>query len=533
MISFNRKFSTKHRITLCVVSALLLSAGWLGAGALPMFVAFVPLMLISAQYSGSWRDTLRMAGWAYLAFVLWSAMNIWWVWKASPLGPIVATVVSAFWNTLPFVLYHIFSKYAPKGLAYILLVTGWIATEFIYIKAPVMSFPWLTLGNGFTEDVWAVQWYEYTGVLGGSLWVLTVNVLAMQALITFKKRMWVAATVALFAPMALSLVLYHANSPEGRRYTSLDAVTVSTLQPNVDCYEKFDTSAEWQQDNLCDLLAEVPDSAEVVLMPETSLAVMLQEGSPFVPAVAERIADSLRLHNPEATVIAGCESVRYYGTVKGSPTARRMRGGSHYYDIYNTAVGIDTALTMPRHHKGKLVIGVESIPAWFRDGGIFEVDLGGTAGQLGYGKSAEPILCGGAMVAPAICYEGLYGDYMGEYARNGAEMMAVISNDGWWGNTPGHRMLFALCRLRAVEHRRDFARSANTGVSGFITMRGDDLQRLGWERRGVLTENLRLNPETTLYTRYGDWIGRLSLYIAALCLLYFVAYLSKKRFYLD
>ncbi len=535
MISLKRQLKTRHKLILSVVSALLLSAGWLGAGGFPMFVALVPLMLVSAQYSGSWRDTLRVAGWAYLSFSLWSAFTIWWVWKASPLGPIVSTVVSAFWNTLPFVLYHLLSKYAPKGLAYILLISGWIATEYIFIKAPVMSFPWLTLGNGFAEDTWAVQWYEYTGILGGSLWVLTVNVLAMQALITAKKRMWVAATLALFIPMGISLVLYDVNKPSGKLYTSREAVTASVIQPNVPCYEKFDTSVEKQQENLCDLLSQVPDSATVILMPETSLGIMLRHGAPYSAPVIDRIADSLRGGKAGATVIAGCETVQYYGETKGSPTARKATGYDvpFYYDYYNSAIGIDTTLNVPIHHKGKLVIGVESIPAWFRDGGIFEVDLGGTAGQLGYGATAEPFEAGGAKVAPAICYEGLYGDYMGEYARNGADLFGVISNDGWWGNTPGHRTLFALCRLRAIEHRRDIVRSANTGVSGFITARGDDRQRLEWEQRGVLTEQVRLNPELTFYTRFGDYIGRLSLYIAGLCLLYFIAYLSKKKFYLN
>ncbi len=535
MISLKRQLTTRHRLVFSIVSALLLSSAWLGAGCFALFVAFVPLILVSAQYSGSWRDTLRFAGWAYLTFSLWSAFTIWWVWKASPLGPIVSTVVSAFWNTLPFVLYHVFSKYAPKGLAYILLVFGWIATEFIFIKAPVMSFPWLTLGNGFTDDTWAVQWYEYTGILGGSLWVMAVNVFAMQALITAKKRMWVAATLAIFIPMGISLIIYDINKPAGKLATSRETVTASVIQPNVPCYEKFDISRLTQQDNLCELLSEVPDSAAIVLMPETALGIMLQDKAPYASPVIDRLADSLAVQNPDAMVIAGCEAVRHYGAAKLSPTARKQTqyGQTRYYDIYNSAIGIDSARNVQIHHKGKLVIGVESIPAWFRDGGIFEVDLGGTAGQLGYGPTAEPFTHGPVKVAPAICYEGLYGDYMGEYARNGANLFGVISNDGWWGNTPGHKMLFALCRLRAIEHRRDIVRSANTGVSGFITSRGDDVQRLGWEERGVLTADVHLNPVQTVYTRYGDYIGRLSLYIAGLCLLWFIAYRSKKKHYLD
>jgi apolipoprotein N-acyltransferase len=186
------------------------------------------------------------------------------------------------------------------------------------------------------------------------------------------------------------------------------------------------------------------------------------------------------------------------------------------------------------HHKGKLVVGVETIPAWLRKAGNrFAIDLGGTFGQLGIGKSCKPFEHNGKKVAPAICYEGLYSNHMAEFVRNGAEALFVVSNDGWWGNTPGHKYLFAFCRLRAIELRRDVARSANTGVSGFITMQGEDVARMEWDNRGVLTHDVRLNDKQTFYAQFGDYIGRLSLYVALLCLLYFVAYTAKKKFYLN
>jgi apolipoprotein N-acyltransferase len=122
---------------------------------------------------------------------------------------------------------------------------------------------------------------------------------------------------------------------------------------------------------------------------------------------------------------------------------------------------------------------------------------------------------------------------MGEFVRNGAEALFVVSNDGWWGNTLGHRYLFAFCRLRAIELRRDIARSANTGVSGFITMFGEDKGRMEWEERGVLTSEIRLNKRVTFYAKYGDYIARIASLISLLCLLYFVAYCAKKRFYLN
>lgn len=531
MIQFKRQFSKKTKLVLCLASALLLSLSWWGASCITLFIGLVPLLLVSAQYTASWRDTLSMLGWATLTFVLWNAATVWWIWFATPIGPVVATSVSTWWSLIAFMAYHIVSKHAPKAVAYITFITVWISTEYIYTQAPVTSFPWLTLGNGFVDDTWAVQWYEYTGVFGGSLWVLLSNILSFEALLTMHKRAWIAATLTIVTPIAISLGLYQFGRYNEEGYNTLDKCTVSVIQPNIPCYEKFNTDPQWQQDNLITLLGEVPDSAEFALMPETALAEMINDQRPELSPVVNRISDYLRHNLPNTMVISGGETLRSYGALRGSETARKR--GAHYIDIYNSSLGIDTTSRVQIHHKGKLVIGVESTPAWLREGNRFAIDLGGTLGQLGIGDTTIPFAHNNKKVAPAICYEGLYGNHMAGFTREGAEALFVVSNDGWWGNTLGHKFLFAFCRLRAIELRRDIARSANTGISGYITMYGEDKERLLWDEKGVLTSDIRLNNRVTLYAKHGDYIARISLLIAALCLLYAIAYAARAKFYLN
>lgn len=534
MIEFKRKFSKKSKAALAIASAILLSIPWEGASCITIFVGLVPLLLISAQYDSSWRDAFSMFCWALLTFVLWNIATIWWVGNATPIGPIAATICSTWWSIIPFMIYHIVSKRASKALAYVTLITAWIAGEYLYTQAPALSFPWLTLGNAFAYDTWAVQWYEYTGVFGGSLWVMLVNVLALEAALTMHKRAWVVATLALVIPIGVSIALFYKYDAGGKLYTSLDKMTVSVTQPNIPAYEKYDIPVLQQQSNLLELLAEAPDSAEFVLMPETALAEVMNERNPESARIVNHIEDVLGRTKPMTMVVSGGEMLRSYGSTKGSETARIRSYSNFYSDMFNSAVGIDTTSKVQKHHKGKLVVGVETIPLWLRRAGdMFAVDLGGTFGQLGIGESQMPFEHNGKKVAPAICYEGIYGDYMAEFVRNDAEALFLLSNDGWWGNTLGHKYLFAFCRLRAIELRRDVARSANTGVSGFITMQGEDLQRLEWDKRGVLTADIRLNRAKTFYAKYGDYIGRLSLYIAGLCLLYFVALWAKKKFYMN
>jgi apolipoprotein N-acyltransferase len=199
--------------------------------------------------------------------------------------------------------------------------------------------------------------------------------------------------------------------------------------------------------------------------------------------------------------------------------------------VYNTALNIQQTIAV--YHKSKLVPGVEQMPfPWlFKYIEDYAIDLGGSSGTLGKqdertvfrskDKSSNP--------APAICYESVFGDFMTEYVRNGADFIAIITNDGWWGNTPGHKQHLMYASLRAIENRRDIARSANTGVSCFINQRGEILQAQPYWKEGAIIGNVHLNTGKTLFTITGDLIGKTSVLIALLIWIWGIANRFKKR----
>ena len=511
----------KRKLLYTLLSALLLTVGWYGGGGFTMLVALLPLLEISRKYGSSARDWWRMAGWAALGFVLWNAATIWWVWIATPIGPIVATIFSTFWNLVAFMLYHYVSKRARKAVAYTLLVASWILTEYCYISAEVLSFPWLTLGNGFSGDVWAVQWYEFTGNLGGSLWVLLSNIAIFEAWHNRSHWSVVRVGTVVLLPIALSLAMYWSYKPSDEK------IKVSVMQPNVDCYEeKFSDNEAWQMQNIGDLFSSVPRDTRVVVLPETALPERLNDDKPLQGMNIMTLQECADKQCTDAMVVTGASTIKFYPKgVAPSETARR--GDGYYYDFYNSAVAVNSDSDSNLHHKMRLVIGVETMP--FTKFLNNFVDLGGITGQLGRNDKATVFEKGNVKFGPAICYEGIYGDCFARFVREGAEAMLVMSNDGWWGNTPGHRRLFDFCRLRAIETRRAIARSANTGVSGFITPRGDVTARLDWEQRGVLTEEVEVRNNKTTYVLYGDWLGRLAGLLTFLTLLYYSAYRIRRR----
>lgn len=263
---------TLRRFIASLASVVLLAPGWLGLSGITLFAGFVPLLWISASYDGSRRSWWAVFGWALLVFAGWNLATVWWIWYATPVGPVAATLASSFLNMVAFMLFHTVSKKGRKSLAYTLFVAGWIATEYWYTVGS-FSWPWLILGNGFSHDVRLVQWYEYTGVFGGSLWVLVANLLIFEAWMHRSARRWAAAALAVAGPMVLSGIIYLSYRQPSER------CTITALQPNVDCYDKFAGDDASQERNLLELMSESPAGVRFILAPETALTRYMDEAA--------------------------------------------------------------------------------------------------------------------------------------------------------------------------------------------------------------------------------------------------------------
>jgi apolipoprotein N-acyltransferase len=159
------------------------------------------------------------------------------------------------------------------------------------------------------------------------------------------------------------------------------------------------------------------------------------------------------------------------------------------------------------------------------------INLGGTVGSLGSDENRSDFerKSDGLKIAPVICYESVFGEYLTEYINNGANLIFVITNDGWWGNSPGYRQHMVFSKLRAIETRRSVARSANTGISAFIDQRGDVFQATKYWVPAVIRQKINANDYLTFYVRYGDYIGRVSGFVTAFLLLFAIASALQKR----
>ena len=222
-------------------------------------------------------------------------------------------------------------------------------------------------------------------------------------------------------------------------------------------------------------------------------------------------------------MLFGASSYDYISTDSApSHTARFIREGL-WLESHNSALMIDGTAETEIYHKSKLVVAVEKTPY----PAIFcKIDnlLGGVMGRcVGQDEisllNVEDTDGEDIPIGCAVCYESVYGEYYTDYVRKGARAMTIITNDAWWGNTPGYRQHLSYASLRAIETRRAIARCANTGISAIISPSGKILQPTPWWEQAVIKSSIPLRDNITFFVSHGDISGRVCSFLFVLLLL--------------
>jgi len=519
---------------LALLSAGLLWAGWPvhPAGlALLLLIAFVPYLRMEQLLVRSGASGWKVFRYTYLTLVLWNAFTTWWVSYSTLGGGIAAVVLNALLMCLPTMAFYHTKKRLGSLVGYVALPIYWIAFEQLHLHWD-LTWPWLTLGNGFAEANNFVQWYEYTGFLGGSLWIWLTNILFFKALfgLSVKPRKlrqrrpsplrWVAPALAVILPIGVSYLIGNAYQEKGPK------AEVLVIQPNVDPYqEKFQGTSNFvpYDEQLARLIRlteqQLTPQTKLVLWPETALEEPYWENLIDGNLKIQNVRSFLGRH-PGLSLITGITSLTTYPSKEAASVTARYRDDAGYYDVFNTAAFFPNATgKIGFYHKSRLVPGVEKVPPLLTSV-IASIDLGGTVGS--YGSQEErtvfSVPSSPLRVGPLICYESIYGDFTAKYVQNGATLLGIITNDGWWSDSPGHLQHLQYATLRAIETRRDIARSANTGISAFINQKGEIVTQTGWWLQTARRYGVQLNDELTFYVRHGELIGPTTQVLAVLLL---------------
>ena len=513
-----------RNIIMAILTGGLLTAAWPTWGIAPLaFIGFVPLLLLENRAAQG--EKMRLFWLSYLAFLIWNVATTWWIWNATP-AAIAAWVLNALFMTIVFIAFHLTKKKVyNKPLGNLILIPYWLAFEYLtYLWA--IKWPWLNLGNVFSSHVEWIQWYEYTGVVGGSLWILLVNILITNIILHFKSRemkpLFInigVEAVMLLVPITLSSHVYKHYEDQG------EDTEVIVVQQNCDPWnEQFDNQFYDQviQNNINLSLPLVTPNTRFVVSSESAIQEGIWLHEIDKSKALNTLHDYIKRFPQMAFVIGG---TTYEWVPKGMEDdfpARPLSNGNFYY-CHNSALLIDT-INLQHRNKSQLTPGVEAIPEWMGFLKNFSITMGIARGTLKTDPEAKVMTFGKHKVGAAICYESAFGEYVSTFCKKGADLLFVITNDGWWGDTPGYKQHFEFSKLRAIENRRCIARSANTGRSGFFNQRGDVLQQTKYWEPDAIRATLKANDKVTFYAKHGDYLSRIAVYLTFVGLIAWIAF---------
>ena len=528
-------------IFLSLISALLLSISWPTYG-IPFFIffAFVPLLLMEQEISKF--SKINKKGWVvfgltYLAFFIWNVVTTGWLYHAknpdgnnSLLAVAIPVIVNSLLMSLVFQLYYWYKKVRGTYFGLVFFVAIWLSFERFHLNWE-FTWPWLNLGNAFSEYPQLIQWYDTIGATGGSFWILLINVFAFYTL-----RIWQAGrirkdlvknisilTAIIVLPLLISIYKYNSyqEKPVGE-------VTTLLLQPKLDPYTE-----KYSKDSL-QILAELLSLAEensktkvdFFIAPETAFPGngSLSENG-FNKSTSIAIAKEFLGKHPQSIFLTGASTHKFlFDEADTEDYSTEIQEGV-WVNSYNSALQIIPNQNVEVYHKAKLVPGVEIFPyiRYLKPIlGDAMLDFGGANSSLGIDKERKVFSnrFNKAKMAPIICYESIYGEYVTDYVKNGANLLAIMTNDSWWDNTEGHKQLLSYARLRAIETRREIVRAANSGISAHINARGDILQDTFYDDRTALLVKANLLEEKSIYTKIGDLISRIAIFVLGFLIIY-------------
>lgn len=535
--------------------ALLLSGGTiLGLAFPPNFVGglfaaigLVPL-IVALERSSDWRTDVK---WSYLSFLIFSAVSTWWVgsWQANSdpwlsISSILLVLIHPLFFCIPIVLYTFVRRRRGLATGLVFLVLFWCGGEYLHALGE-LSYPWLTLGNAQTYNSLYIQFIEWTGVWGLSLLLLIQNGIIAWYVLTDGRREVPAGSGRLdralprvaLPVLVASVVIPYALGIFLMPEVDLDqgeTISVIVVQPNQNPWDK------WRQDDTVDHILDngsltldaiaAGDSADMVLWAENAIPYTITKPGPYSRNKGQLMEQMVQMIG--VPVVTGFPDwVQHPTREAATPSSRRDSAFNEetgrmeeiYYDHFNSigVFGTDGQLR-DVYHKSQLVPFGERIP--YIDAAPFLVDmLSWDVGISSWGKGSGPH----ALTLPAdrpirfagmVCFESVYPNLVRQFVADGAEFLTIVTNDGWYLDTPGPLQHQRFAILRAVETRRSVARAANTGISCFIYPDGSIGKETEEGERTTITAEIPLATGETFYVTAGDWLPILCL-IGALLIL--------------
>lgn len=479
-----------------------------------MLIGLVPYLIVIERRG----RLIEINSAAYLMAFVFGLLTIYWVgsWqpKSDPflmISGILLLFVNPVFFLIPSTLLYFSRKIFPLSVTLFLLPLFWVSYEYVYMLTE-LSFPWLSLGNGLPHFISFIQVSDIVGTLGLSLLVVYINVLIYKGISYYSlKRKYSYIHFGICAALIIFILTYGAYRLNTYKISNR-TVRVGLIQPNLDPWEKWSGGSVEQLAHMyLDMSREaVKKGAELVVWPETALPVFLLSGE------YRHALDSLYTFSRSENVfiLTGMPDIRYYEKGPDLPDdAKFSEIGKYYYRTYN-AIFLFSPYTgnIQRYGKMKLVPFGERVPyvdtfpfladllqwgvgisGWNvgKDTLVFKVPL-----KIKNDNAQDTLKLNGL-----VCYESIYPDFVSSFIQKGAQLITVVTNDSWYGNSSGPYQHKEISVLRAVENRRSVLRAANGGISCFINPLGITKVQSKMFTKDVIVQDVPLETRETFYTK--------------------------------
>jgi apolipoprotein N-acyltransferase len=415
---------------------------------------------------------------------IYSLTAMFWVGNVTKLGLIILLFYLALYAVLFFIAGRYFLK---KPLAIITIPCVWVILEFLRENI-WCGFGWTNLGYSQYNNLYLIQPADLFGVKGISFIIVMVNVFFLEIFLRKRFLFYKFLTVLIVLSSIWGYAFFRLNNLEHK-----SSVNLSVVQPNIPQELKWEEAAQGDIIEKLKKLSLQTSRGSLVIFPEAAWPLVVGESN----------------YNLLRDFVKEVKRNTLIGVIT-----------SENENFYNTAFVFDKeAEFLGIYRKIKLVPFGEYIP--LRDLFSF-IDVINSIGDTSRGKEYKIFSYNDKKFAVLICFEDIFPLFVSDFAKR-SDFLVNITNDAWYGGNPECNQHLSMIVMRAVENRISIARCANTGISGWVSYKGQ-VHKLKYEDKDILIDgtldfNLPLNTERTLYNKWGEAFIYLCILFLALCVL--------------
>lgn len=493
------------------------------------FFAFVPFFYVIEK-----KETLASLNrFTYFTLFFFNLITLYWVgsWtKEADTFLMISGTALLFFNPFFYLiiptLYYFSKKSFGKKTALFLFPLYWVTFEYLYSLTDA-RFPWLTLGNCLPYFNTFIQIADIVGVYGLSLIILFINIFIYLSIKDLKRKKKIDNKFALTTAALFFVVLIYGIVRINNFKIADKKIKVGLIQPNLNPWDKWKAGSIDDQLNQYLELSEraINKGAKLIIWPESALPVYLLSGN--YEMEVERIHQFVSTKN--ILLMTGMPDKNFYFNKNEAPKdAKETKSGVLYTSYNSILLFTPYSLNVQKYGKIKLVPFGEHVPfveelpflgdfiKWEVGISSWNVGQHQTVFDLNESKNI-PLKVGGV-----ICIESIYPDFVAGFVQRGANLLVVVTNDSWYGNSSGPYQHKEISVLRAVENRKTLVRAANGGVTCIIDPLGRTIASTKLFTRDILVGDAAIEDGVTIYSRYPSVVPLFSSFISIVTILFFV-----------